>query len=306
MDKLDAMWRVILGKKKKKQNKSMDWEAYLNDVDTLDEEIQNPTYYLTGDIVRIPGNRTAKVTRHSDDEVDVFIQAETKLDTFKTSEVSLVKAIDGWESHITTGSKHLKTKYQKDKHNLTTSMFKNCQHAMDEFALLDELKIYLSGRRGNKVTQEPTVGCYMDSGWVNSMFIVTPNCPTNDNLLTTPSYPYMYIQWPDMRDIPIMEYSQAIVWCMSRLFEGHKLEIGCHGGHGRTGTLLAGILVYQGMSASDAIKKVRTGHCEQAIETQLQEKLIQRYCEELRKESNNGTWTNSEETTSGHTPTDSD
>jgi hypothetical protein len=304
MDKLDAMWRVILGKNKKKQNKVEDiWKEYINEIETdsLDEELENPTYYLTGDKVRIPGGRTAKVTRHKDDKVDVFIESETKLDTFNVNEINLIEAIDGWTAGVTTGSQHFKSKYKHSKHDFTSHMFKQqCQHAMDEFTLLEDFKIYLSGRRGNKVKEQPTIGCYMDSGWVNSMFMVTPNCPTNDNLLTSPSNPYMYIQWPDMKGIPLMEYSQAVVWCISRLFEGHKLEIGCFGGHGRTGTLLAGILVYQGMNADEAISKVRKDHCVNAIETKVQEELIQKYCEELRKESNDG---NSEDTTSGHTAT---
>ena len=45
----------------------------------------------------------------------------------------------------------------------------------------------------------------------------------------------------------------------------------CIGGHGRTGTCLAALLIEDGMSAKDAIEQVRTVHCKDAVESQVQE-----------------------------------
>ena len=84
--------------------------------------------------------------------------------------------------------------------------------------------------------------------------------------------------------ISVYDFSVSIVWCITRMMEGEKLEIGCYGSHGRTGTLLAGILVYLGATAKDAIKEVRTRHCNRAIETKGQEDLIARYEESLREQ----------------------
>jgi hypothetical protein len=48
----------------------------------------------------------------------------------------------------------------------------------------------------------------------------------------------------------------------------------CVGGHGRTGTALASMLVADGATAEDAIKRVRAEHCGRAIETKQQEDYI--------------------------------
>ena len=59
--------------------------------------------------------------------------------------------------------------------------------------------------------------------------------------------------------------------------------MGCFGAHGRTGTLLASILVYEGYTATDAINKVRKDYCDRAIENKKQEDLIQLYETALSK-----------------------
>src|SRR3989304_150587 len=53
---------------------------------------------------------------------------------------------------------------------------------------------------------------------------------------------------------------------------GDHIVFTCVGGHGRTGTALAGVLIeYGGMSAEDAVEFVRTKYCDQAIESKEQE-----------------------------------
>jgi protein-tyrosine phosphatase len=56
--------------------------------------------------------------------------------------------------------------------------------------------------------------------------------------------------------------------------EGRRVEIGCAGGHGRTGTTLAGLLVLQGLSARSAIRRIRRAYCEEAIESREQEAFV--------------------------------
>lgn len=53
--------------------------------------------------------------------------------------------------------------------------------------------------------------------------------------------------------------------------EGWAVVACCMGGHGRTGTCLAALLIEDGFSADDAIDHVRTVHCKEAIETESQE-----------------------------------
>ena len=65
------------------------------------------------------------------------------------------------------------------------------------------------------------------------------------------------------------------------LRKGRSVEIGCIGAHGRTGTLLAAMLVREeGLSAKQAIAETRLRYCSHAIESQQQEHLIYKFAGE--------------------------
>ena len=255
MQQLVKKGRNILGKKKKYK---VQWEKDVGDI----------PFFLKGDIVETPDGKKARVTGQKGDEVDCYVFDEFTLQIFDSGKLRLLDAIDGWKGNkISKGSEYTANKY----HGSQATFYKPCNHWMDEFQLLDGWKIYLSAKgtpSPKRTGPTPTVGCYMDSGWMlGNQFWFTPNAPINADLFDQEEIPTLYIKWQDMQAIGLKEYSQAIVWCLSRIFEGEMLEIGCHGSHGRTGTLLAGILVYQGMTAEDAINKVHKDHCDKAIET---------------------------------------
>ena len=273
MRKLLRKGRKLLGKKKKKYQGNL-WK-----------DVGDISFFLKGDIVKTPDKKRGRVVGVRGDDVDVYVFDDTRLQMFDADVLELETAVDGWGGNkITKGSTYTKSKY-------SYPVYKPCNHWMDEFDLLDGWKIYLSGKgtpSAKRTGADPTMGCYMDSGWMlGNMFWFTANAPVNPDLFEKEDIPTLYIKWADMQGIPLREYSEAVVWCLSRIFEGETLEIGCHGSHGRTGTLLAGILVYQGMTAEDAIKMVRAKHCDKAIETKPQEDLIAKYAEELYKQ--NGT-----------------
>lgn len=79
------------------------------------------------------------------------------------------------------------------------------------------------------------------------------------------------LDWPDM-SAPV---HVGIRWWMRllELLPSHTC-VCCMGGHGRTGTALAALLVASGMSADEAIRTVREKHCRRAIETSGQEAYI--------------------------------
>jgi len=54
------------------------------------------------------------------------------------------------------------------------------------------------------------------------------------------------------------------------------IVVACEGGHGRTGTALASLLVAAGMDPDAAIDYVRTTHCAEAIETPEQVEYVRR------------------------------
>ncbi len=68
-----------------------------------------------------------------------------------------------------------------------------------------------------------------------------------------------------------------------RLEAGEQVGVHCHGGLGRTGTLLATWFVWEGMTGDDAIAHVRDLR-PGSIETEEQEEAVRTYEERLRAE----------------------
>lgn len=87
-----------------------------------------------------------------------------------------------------------------------------------------------------------------------------------------PAWRAEHISWPDMSipDDDSIAFEQILV-AVEKAQAGQKVEVGCIGGHGRTGTILATMGVILGMTAEEAIDHVRTSYCTHAIETATQE-----------------------------------
>lgn len=82
------------------------------------------------------------------------------------------------------------------------------------------------------------------------------------------------INWPDFGivSLPIEFWDQTIKWLKNNKL---KLLVCCMGGHGRTGTAAACLLIAGcGMKPKDAIKWVKENYCKDAIESVIQMKYI--------------------------------
>jgi protein-tyrosine phosphatase len=79
------------------------------------------------------------------------------------------------------------------------------------------------------------------------------------------------LAWPDMTAPSYVGYRfwQELVGALPA-----RTCVACMGGHGRTGTCLACLLVADGMDPVVAIETVRKNHCDRAIETPAQEGYI--------------------------------
>lgn len=78
-------------------------------------------------------------------------------------------------------------------------------------------------------------------------------------------YPIKDMQAPDHPE----EFKKMIAWLADQLEYGKKVHIGCLGGHGRTGVVLAAL--YSHMTGDpNAINYVRENYCEKAVESQAQ------------------------------------
>ena len=99
-------------------------------------------------------------------------------------------------------------------------------------------------------------GLYMDPSWA----------PTWDAEL---------IDWPDF-GLPTDSKAAArqIITAYQRAKSGERLEIGCIGGLGRTGTVLACLAILAGVPADESVEWVRANYNAHAVETQEQEDWV--------------------------------
>ncbi len=85
---------------------------------------------------------------------------------------------------------------------------------------------------------------------------------------------------PDM-SAPDMGFIERFVAVLQHeLDQGHSVAVHCGAGLGRTGTLLACYFVNEGLSAPDAIRRVRE-HRPGSVESRQQEAAVQRYADYL-------------------------
>lgn len=128
-----------------------------------------------------------------------------------------------------------------------------CRHYNVPFTTLEGVTVYASSQHTREPWEEaPDFGLYLDSSWHASCLAYT-------------------IDWPDYgipRRFDIA--AKAIIDTYNKAREGLWVEIGCIGGHGRTGTALACMAVLGGMKPDDAIHHVRSTYCDHTIETDEQ------------------------------------
>ena len=82
------------------------------------------------------------------------------------------------------------------------------------------------------------------------------------------------LPWHDGEAPPVLHAFWLAVW--DRMTKpGDHVVFTCIGGHGRTGTAIAAMLMVIGkMTAAQAVEAVRTKHCVEAIETRPQEEYL--------------------------------
>lgn len=114
---------------------------------------------------------------------------------------------------------------------------------------------YLSGYRRQRL---PDYGLYLDTRW-------------------TPPWPYAHLDWPDMGVSSDPTLRASFQDLLERAREGHKVEVGCLGGHGRTGTALGCLAVLTGARPDEAVAWVRQSYCSMAVETPAQEDFVRRF-----------------------------
>lgn len=139
-----------------------------------------------------------------------------------------------------------------------TPVSKKCDHVHEEIVLSGGTKVYASASSNiQKLASIPDFGLYADRSWV---------------LIC--QWPNEFINWPDMQ-IPVnheLSLSQ-ITQAYTKAASGLKVDTGCIGAHGRTGTILAIMnMIDTGfeVNAEDSISYIRENYCKKAVETNNQ------------------------------------
>ena len=111
--------------------------------------------------------------------------------------------------------------------------------------------------------EPPAFGLYLDPRWA-------------------PPWPHAYLDWPDL-GLPANPESLVadLHDLLDRSRHGQRVEIGCLGGHGRTGTTLAWLAVLAGEPPAHAVAWVRHNYCPNAVETHEQEAFVARLRSEI-------------------------
>jgi hypothetical protein len=129
----------------------------------------------------------------------------------------------------------------------------------DDVVLPDGTTIRASSFPGSPHVVAPDLGVYLDPAW-------------------QPIWPHVVIDWEDLglptdRD----RFSAAINDVLDRARSGQTVEVGCLGGHGRTGTFLAVLAVRAGEPPRSAVEWVRAHYCQDAVETVEQEVFVETF-----------------------------
>jgi hypothetical protein len=109
---------------------------------------------------------------------------------------------------------------------------------------------------GRDPGRAPDRGLYLDARW-------------------QPPWAHDHLDWPDFG---VPADASAVVAALrslrDRAWAGERVEIGCLGAHGRTGTALACLAVLAGHPAADAVAWARAHYCAKAVETADQEAFV--------------------------------
>lgn len=130
---------------------------------------------------------------------------------------------------------------------------------LDQVVLPDGTEVWaVSYRADHARDRRPDFGLYLDERW-------------------QPPWSHEHVNWPDFglpRDR--LAFTDGLAALLSRARQGELVELGCLGGHGRTGTALACLAVIAGLD-SDPVQWVRSAYCERAVETDEQAEFVRSF-----------------------------
>jgi len=172
-------------------------------------------------------------------------------------------------------------------------LFRSCQHHLQPFTFKVGKQEYtlfgsaFNNRKSKAQAEKANLCVFLDTHWMDAYSNpIWMNPAMSSKLSFGPSTiqetPTIVLDWPDMGVLSIEDLKPVVNHLALALQIDQRIEIGCIGGHGRTGTMMALIMVQLGCKPGNAIKTIRKDYCDSAIETKKQEDLIKAFAEEVQ------------------------
>lgn len=173
--------------------------------------------------------------------------------------------IDSWNTRVSGGS---------GKATQSTSILplpKKCRHQQQSVTLPNKTIVYASSYHRDRGKDEiPTLGIYLDGMWEPDTMAFLIGCPDFGTPIPAP-WQVLHIAKEGLK----LAEKELIV------------EIGCIGGHGRTGLMLGvmALLTMDQPNGKEAVNYIRKEYCEKAIESSRQEWYLDGIAAELKGEA---------------------
>lgn len=161
----------------------------------------------------------------------------------------------------------------------------SCSHVHQPLKFPDgKRRIYLSAYMDVKRPMPGAMHLFFDQVWAGREVLITGNVvpPEIQREISTSRNPTIIWPWPD-HSTPLnkKQFFRVIKILHKLARSGKRIEIGCVGGHGRTGTAAALFLILEGLTATKAIRYIHSQYCPSAIESVSQMELIYEFDEEV-------------------------
>ena len=156
---------------------------------------------------------------------------------------------------------------------------RTCAHNQD-VVTVGNFELWLSELPSRSwIREKPDLGVYLAEPWLSVMGNILTN---GVSLKSGAPYDVIYIDWPDRGIVSVQCLIVVVNKVIEYLESGKQVEIGCWGGHGRTGTTAACLLsAIEHVSGEKAIEEIHSRYCKRAVEGVVQEQLVKDFHREF-------------------------
>ncbi len=132
---------------------------------------------------------------------------------------------------------------------------------------------------GQIASPPPDFGVYLSIGW---QMRLARDFYTNGGyvrrVLAQQPYRAMFVDWADFGTIKVKLLAEIVEIILTKIRQYKTVDIGCQAGHGRTGTLLAALIMrIEHVGAKGGLARARRRYCQHACEHYCQERLLEDY-----------------------------